>query len=71
MFSVSTHLVPSYLAHAALPGAPKREIANDLSVAACVGGQDQVFGIRKTWGTGVPAVQQDSMLQTLFSLRLS
>ena len=65
MFSASTHPVPSYLAHAPLPGAPKREIANDLSVAACVGGQAQGFEIRKTWGTGVPAVQQDSMLQTL------
>ena len=65
MFSASKHLVPSYLAHAPLPGAPKREIANDLSLAACVRGQAQGFEISKTWGTGVPAVQQDSMLQTL------
>ena len=65
MFSASTHPVLSYLAHAPLPGAPKREIANDLSLAACVWGQAQGFGIRKTWGTGVPAVQQDSMLQNL------
>ena len=65
MFSASTHPVPSYLAHAALPGAPKREIANDLSVAACVGGQAQGFGIRKTWGAGILAVHRDSMLQTL------
>ena len=65
MFSASTHPVPSYLAHAALPGAPKREIANDLSVATCVVGQAQGFEIRKTWGMGVPAVQQDFMLQTL------
>ena len=59
MFSASMHPVPSYLAHAPLPGAPKREIANDLSVATCVGGQAQGFEISKTWGTGVPAVQQD------------
>ena len=65
MFSASKHPVPSYLAHAPLPGAPKREIANDLSMAACLVGQAQRFEIRKTWGTGVPAVQQDSMLQTL------
>ena len=64
MFSASTHPVLSYLAHAPLPGAPKREIANDLSVAACVGGQAQGFRIRKTWGTGFPDVQGDSMLQT-------
>ena len=64
-FSASTEPVPSSLAHAALPGAPKREIANDLSVATCVGGQAQGFEIRKTWGIGIPAVQQDSMLQTL------
>ena len=64
MFSASTHPVLYYLAHAPLPGAPKREIANDLSLAACVRGQAQGFGIRKTWGAGVPAVQQDSMLQT-------
>ena len=65
MFSASMHPIPSYLAHAPLPGAPKREIANDLSLAACVQGQAQEFGIRKTWGTGVLAVQQDSMLQNL------
>ena len=65
MFSASTHPVPSYLAHAPLPGAPKREIANDLSVATCVVGQAQGFEIRKNWGTGIPAVQQDWMLQTL------
>ena len=65
MFSASKHPVPSYLAHAPLPGAPKREIANDLSMAACFVGQAQRFEIRKTWGTGIPAVQQDSMLQTL------
>ena len=65
MFSASTHPVLSYLAHAPLPGAPKREIANDLSLAACVRGQAQGFGIRKTWGTGFPAAQRDSMLQTL------
>ena len=65
MFSASTRPVPYSLAPAALPGAPKRAIANDLSVAACVGGQAQGFGIRKTWGAGVPAVQRDSMLQTL------
>ena len=59
------HPVLSYLAHAPLPGAPKREIANDLSLAACVRGQAQGFGIRKTWVTGVPAVQQDLMLQNL------
>ena len=65
MFSASTNPVLSYLAHAPLPGAPKREIANDLSLAACVQGQAQEFGIRKTWGVGVPAVQQDLMLQNL------
>ena len=65
MFSASKHPVPSYLAHAPLPGAPKREIANDLSLAACVRGQAQGFGIRKTWSAGVPAVKPDSMLQTL------
>ena len=65
MFSASMHPVPSYLAHAPLPGAPKREIANDLSVATCVVGQAQGFEIRKNWGTGILAVQQDSMLQTL------
>ena len=65
MFSASTHPVPSYLAHAPLPGAPKREIAKDLSVATCVVGQAQGFEIMKNWGMGVPAVQQDSMLQTL------
>ena len=65
MFSASTHPVPFYLAHVSLPGAPKREIANDLSVAACVGGQAQGFGIRKIWGAGVPVVQRDSMLQAL------
>ena len=65
MFSASTHPVLSYLAHAPLPGAPKREIANDLSLAACVRGQAQGFGIRENRGTGVPAVQQDSMLQNL------
>ena len=63
MFSASMHPVPSYLAHAPLPGAPKRDIANDLSLAACVRRQAQGFWIRKTWGTGFPAVQQDSMLQ--------
>ena len=65
MFLASTHPVLSYLAHAPLPGAPKRDIANDLSLAACVGGQAQGFGIRKTWLLGIPAVQRDSMLQTL------
>ena len=65
MFSAYTHPVLSYLAHAPLPGAPKREIANDLSLAACVRGQAQGYGIRKPWGTGIPAVQQDSMLQNL------
>ena len=65
MFSASPRPVPYFLAPAALPGAPKRAIANDLSLTASVGGQAQGFGIRKTWGTGVPAVQQDSMLQTL------
>ena len=64
-FSASTQPVPSFLACAALPGAPKREIANDLSVATCVVGQAQGFEIRKNWGMGIPAVQQDSMLQTL------
>ena len=56
---------PSYLAPSPLPGAPKRSIANDLSLTASVGGQAQGFGIRKTWLLGVPAVQRDSMLQTL------
>ena len=65
MFSASTHPVLSYLAHATLPGGAKRETANDLSLAACVQGQAQGFGIRKTWGTGIPAVQQDLMLQNL------
>ena len=65
MFSASMHPVPSYLAHAPLPGAPKREIADDFSVATCVAGQAQGFEIRKTWVMGVPAVQPDSMLQTL------
>ena len=65
MFSASKHPVPSYLAHAPILGAPKREIANDLSLAACVQRQAQGFRIRKTWGAGIPAVQQDSMLQTL------
>ena len=55
---------PIYLAPFPFPGPPERAVANDLSVAACVG-QDQGFGIRKTWGTGFPAVQRDSMLQTL------
>ena len=58
--------VPSYLAPSPFPRAPKRAIVNDLSLAACVGGQAQGFGIRKTWGLGVPAVQRDLMLQLLF-----
>ena len=65
MFSASPRPVPYFLAPAALPGAPKRAIANDLSVAACVGGQTQVFGIRNTWRSGVSAMQRDLMLQTL------
>ena len=72
MFSDSTHPVPSYLAHAALPGAPKREIANDLSVEACVGGQAQGFGIKKTWNAvvlGGCAVGFDAA--DSYSLRLS
>ena len=51
---------PSYLAPSPLPGAPKRSIANDLSLTSSVGGQAQGFGIRKTWLLGVPAVQRDS-----------
>ena len=65
MFSASMHPVPSYLAHAPLPGAPKREIADDLSVATCAVGQAQGFEIRKTWLLGVPFLQRDSILQTL------
>ena len=57
--------IPSYLAPSPFPRAPKRAIANDLSMAASVGGQTQGFGIRKTWSTGFPAAQRDSMLQTL------
>ena len=56
---------PTYLAPSPFPRAPKRAIENDLSVAACVGGQAQGFRIRKTWGTGFTDVQGDSMLQTL------
>ena len=37
MFSASKHPVPSYLAPSPFPGAPKRAIANDLSLAECVG----------------------------------
>ena len=51
--------VTSYLAPSPFPRAPKRAIENDLSMAACVGGQAQGFRIRKT------CVQLDSMLQTL------
>ena len=65
MFSASPRPVPYSLAPAALPGAPKRAIANDLSVAACVGGQAPGFAIRKTWRSGVSAMQRDLMLQTL------
>ena len=56
---------PTYLAPSPFPRAPKRAIANNLSVASCVGQQAQWFGIRKTWSTGVPAVQRDLKLQNL------
>ena len=59
------HASHSILSPSPFPRAPKRAIANDLSMAAYVGGQAQVFGIRKTWGTGFLAAQRDSMLQTL------
>ena len=63
---------PTYLAPSPFPRAPKRAIANNLSVVSCVGQQAQWFGIRKP---GVRASQlcsriRDSMLQT-YSLRLS
>ena len=64
MFWASLHPVPSYLAPSPFSGAPKRAIANNLSMALGVEGQAQGFGIRKTRVAGIPAVQRDSMLRT-------
>ena len=70
MFSASTHPVLSYLAHAPLPEAPKRDIANDLSLAACVRRQAQGFGIRKTWGAD-PGSAAGLEVAESYSLRIS
>ena len=64
MFSASPHPVPYFLAPAALPGAPKRAITNDLNVAACVGGQAPGCE-QEDLEIGVSAMQRDLMLQTL------
>ena len=56
--------VTSYLAPSPFPRAPKRAIANDLSVAACVGGQAPGCE-QEDLEIGVSAMQRDLMLQTL------
>ena len=71
IFSASTRPVPYSLAPAALPGAPKRAIANDLSVAACVRG-DRTRDLRSVRpGARGPGSAAGFDAADSYSLRLS
>ena len=65
MFSASKHPVPSYWLMPPSLELLREKLQMTSAWQPVLGGQAQGFEISKTWGTGVPAVQQDSMLQTL------